>query len=124
MTDSKLLATVVIGVVLERLDLKRLTLQYRNEIWKRIFEEGCSFDEVVEEVHKKLSSQGTQVTTMQAGNIYNDIPAAMENYKAFLSSESLAEARSSLQEVRFDQTERFSFSPLIRSRETGTTSKP
>ncbi|KAL5513802.1 hypothetical protein ACEPAH_4203 [Sanghuangporus vaninii] len=99
LTDSKLIASVIIGLVLERLDLKRLSLRYREEIWRRIFEDGQSLDDVVGEVHRMLASQDIQVTTMQTGNMYNDIPAALENYKTFLSSESLAEAKKSLKKV-------------------------
>ncbi|KAL5536241.1 hypothetical protein ACEPAF_62 [Sanghuangporus sanghuang] len=99
LTDSKQIAAVIIGLVLERLDLKRLSLRYREEIWRRIFEDGQSLDDVVGEVHRMLASQDTQVTTMQTGNIYNDLPAALWNYKAFLSSESLAEAKKSLKRV-------------------------
>ncbi|KAL5493024.1 hypothetical protein ACEPAI_4472 [Sanghuangporus weigelae] len=99
LTNSNLIAAVIIGLVLERLDLKRLSLQYREEIWRRIFEEGQSLDEVIGEVHRMLASQDAQVTTAQMGNMYNDLPAAFENYKTFLSSESLAEAKQSLERV-------------------------
>ncbi|KAL5493021.1 hypothetical protein ACEPAI_4469 [Sanghuangporus weigelae] len=99
LTDSKMLATVIIGLVLERVELRGLSIAYRDEIWRRIFQDKQSFDDVVDEVHKLLSSENTQVTAMDMGNMYNDFPEAMENYRAFVGSNTITEARKLLKEV-------------------------
>ena len=87
--------------MLERIDLKKLSEAYRADIAKRVLEDNLSIDEVVDELHGKLTSQDQQVTTLRIDNIYNDLPSARHNYKTFLGSNSLSDAIRLLRRVSF-----------------------
>ncbi|KAL5492884.1 hypothetical protein ACEPAI_4332 [Sanghuangporus weigelae] len=99
LTDHRLLAACLIGSLLERIDLRKLSEEYQADIAKRVLEDHLSIDEVVEELHGKLTYQGHQVTTLQVDDIYNNLPAAKHNYKTFLGSNSLSDASRLLKRV-------------------------
>ncbi|KAL5513805.1 hypothetical protein ACEPAH_4206 [Sanghuangporus vaninii] len=99
LTDSRLIASVIIGLLLDGVDIKRLSLRYREEIRKRIFEDGQTVEEVVNEIHEVLSREYVSTTITQVDKNNDGLFATEENFRAFLASETLAEARELLKRV-------------------------
>ncbi|EJD00143.1 uncharacterized protein FOMMEDRAFT_92631, partial [Fomitiporia mediterranea MF3/22] len=96
LTDHRALSTLILGSLLEKMDLKRLSDKYREDILKRVLKEGAPVESVIDELHEKLQNEGEHVMSVKSSNPYNDSDESIHNYKTFLSADTLKDARESL----------------------------
>jgi hypothetical protein len=95
---ADLLAQVIIGSVLENLDVEYLINKIRSVVAERILGNNENVDDIARELHDKLFSQDTNTKDV-VESIYKDSPEARHNVSVFLAAPSLAQARPQLKKA-------------------------
>ncbi|EJD00142.1 uncharacterized protein FOMMEDRAFT_159784 [Fomitiporia mediterranea MF3/22] len=96
-TDHRALSTLILGSLLEKIDLKSLSDKYRDYILERVLTDGAPVATVVDELHERVQKEGLRVMSVKASNPYNTSPEMFRNHQTFMSKTTLKDARESLQ---------------------------
>lgn len=92
LTNTQILAPLLVGYMLERLALDSLALQYETIVTES-HQKGMSEAQVIQKLHTLTRSRNTRVTTLQSTSVYEEPPEAAHAVATWVRAESTPAGR-------------------------------
>ena len=116
LTNTEILAPLIVGFALEHLEVDSLATEFEPLV-AQFHREGMSEADIVNKLFALMQSRSIKVTSLKSTPIYSESPTATQNVLKWMNAQSTKAGRDQMQGVCLQNSDKF-VSTLMKSSDT------
>ncbi|KAF8154519.1 hypothetical protein B0H34DRAFT_716852 [Crassisporium funariophilum] len=99
LTMANRLGDYIAGTAVETVETENLIKEYEEEILHNVYAQSKPIEEVMDDIHGRLTRRGVQMNTLAVENVYNASQKAVRNVQTWQTSSKIVDARARVEQI-------------------------